>query len=111
MMFLAQVKIEQGLYDDALEYCKMISYVDSKHAASICKRADIYMLKKDVELAKEYYLKSLKVNPKHAMSYYGLAIVYKLSGDIKQYMDNISKAVELDSTSSVITEELKRSKQ
>jgi tetratricopeptide (TPR) repeat protein len=111
MMFLAQIKIEQVLFDDALEYCKMISYVDSRHAASICKRADIYVLKKDAETAKEFYLKAIKVDPKYAMSYYGLGMIYKFSGDNKQYVENISKAVALDSTNSVISEELKRAKQ
>lgn len=111
MMFLAQIKIEQGDFDNALEYCKMVSYVDSKYAPSICKRADIYMLKKDVELAKEYYLKAIKINPKYALSYYGLAIIFKMNGDTKQYMENISKAVFLDSTNSVITEEVKKAKQ
>jgi tetratricopeptide (TPR) repeat protein len=111
LMFLGKIKIEQAQLDDALEYFKMVSYVSSKYAPAICKRADIYLMKKDVDLAKEYYLKAIKADPKYAMSYYGIAMIYKYSGDTKQYMDNISKAVAIDSTNSVISEEIKRSKQ
>jgi tetratricopeptide (TPR) repeat protein len=111
MMFLAQIKIEQTLYDEAIEYYKMISYVDSKHAPSICKRADAYLkYKKDVEAAKEYYFKAIKADSKYPMSYYGLAMIYKFSNNQQQYTESISKAYSLDSTNTVISEEYKKSK-
>jgi tetratricopeptide (TPR) repeat protein len=69
MMLLAQIKIEQGDFDDALEYCKMVTYVDSRYAPAICKRADVYVLKNDVEMAKEYYQKAIKIDPKYALSF------------------------------------------
>lgn len=110
MMFLAQIKIEQGNLDDALEYCKMVSYVDSRYAPAICKRADIYMLKKDNETAREYYNKAISIDPKYAMSYYGLGMICKFNGEIKTYTEYITKAVALDSTNTIIAEELKRTK-
>jgi tetratricopeptide (TPR) repeat protein len=108
MMFLVQIKIEQNLFDDALEYCKMISYVDSRYGPALCKRGDIYALKQDVEKAKEFYLKAIKSSPKYALSFYKLAMIYKYSGDVDLYIYNITKAAELDSTEVLINEELKK---
>jgi tetratricopeptide (TPR) repeat protein len=57
IMLLANLSIEQKSLDDAMEYCKLISYIDSNDVKAIYKRADIYVLKNDIELARKYYLK------------------------------------------------------
>jgi tetratricopeptide (TPR) repeat protein len=57
IMLLVHINVEQNSLNDAMEYCKLISYIDPNDVKALYKRADIYVLKKEIEQARDFYLK------------------------------------------------------
>jgi tetratricopeptide (TPR) repeat protein len=106
-MIIGKVKTAQKKYDDAVETYKVILYIDQNYGPALCERANIYLIQGKYQWAQTFYERALKVDPKNALVYLGLAKLAKQQKDYAGYTDHLEKARKLDPNNKDIQDELK----
>ncbi|MBN1980950.1 MAG: tetratricopeptide repeat protein [Chitinivibrionales bacterium] len=96
LMLYASVQKAHKQLEDAIETYKDISYIKENYIPALYGRGDIYLLMEKYDRAKQFFEKVLKIDPKHALSEYGLSLAAKGLKDSAAYKEHLAKAKALD---------------
>ena len=87
--------IKKNNLDEALNLCDVYDDINNQHIISNF-RGVIYLIKENLELSEENFLKSLKINPKFEDAIKNLYLVYLKKKLFKDLLIYARKLVEID---------------
>lgn len=94
---LARCQIDLQMYQDALESLDRALQIDPDDYHSWSEKGNIFFDLREYQQAIKSYQKALRANPRHAPSIRTLATCYLATGNIRDGMELIDEALELNS--------------
>jgi tetratricopeptide (TPR) repeat protein len=95
LLNIARVQREQKKYNEAIETCKKISYIQDNYAPALLERAENYKALSVFDRALEYYGKAQKLDSTDCLIELGIAQCMKYTGQKDLYQSHLEKAQKL----------------
>lgn len=92
---IANYKMQQQSYDEALEIYQQLLLRDEEQLAALIGIAEVSIAKQDYAVAKEYLEKVIEAYPYEVQGFRLLAVVYEANGDVQLAQQAYQQAYEL----------------
>ena len=109
LMTLAMALRGQKKLDAAIDIYKEVSSIDSKAAAPLFERAEVYLVQSKTKWAEQFYQRALAADPKMALAELGLAKLAMAYKNRQGYLDHLDKASAMDPNNPIIKKEIENS--
>ncbi|MEK7309030.1 MAG: tetratricopeptide repeat protein [Nitrospirota bacterium] len=104
---LGKIYLHQGDLSQAYQYLRLASIYAPDRLSTLSGLSDYYLQIKDNKNAEKIFKKIVKIHLRYAKGYYRLGIYYENSGDLKNAIKYLRKAVELAPYSTEYPDKLK----
>ena len=86
----------QGNYEKALKYFKILTYLQPSEAVGFYNMGNTYLEMEDYKNAKDLFKEALRVEPKYGPAYSNLGTVYKNLGELQKSISCYKEAIKID---------------
>ncbi len=92
----AQIDIEHGELDSAINCCKKGIELDDNFPVSYNNMGNAYINKQEYDSAIDFFKKAVKLDPEYKEAWNNMGFTYELKTDYDNALDSIQMAVEID---------------
>jgi tetratricopeptide (TPR) repeat protein len=91
-----------------METFKKVGYINPNYAPALYERGNIFLMQQNYEGAKAFFERALKLEPRYAMAYLGLARLARAQKNMAEHQKQIQNAAKLDPGNREIQDEMKK---
>jgi len=99
LLDLANLKMDSGLFEQAIQTYKQYLKIHPKDANAIVDMAVCYFNLQNYETALSYMKDALKIEPKHQIAHLNIGVVTLTMGNVSESKEWFKKAVQIDPNS------------